>query len=171
MPKAVASLGTVLTTWNWADNGLSNDATNNVFNAAYDVWFGTSQNSEVSLSTPSGGYLMVWLYAQGCQPVGAIKTAGLTIAGVPGCWNVWMGAYNGRPVITYQHQGMIQSLGFDLNLFIKNAYNSSYTTTDTSTNTKYSSASYKNWYLTNIFTGFEIWKGGVGLETRAAAVT
>jgi hypothetical protein len=24
-----------------------------------------------------------------------------------------------------------------------------------------------NWYLTNIFTGFEIWKGGVNLESTS----
>lgn len=159
LPKAVSSLGTVLTTWNWADGGTAASTANHIYNVAYDVWFSTGSGGD-SGSIPSGGYLMVWYYAQGCQPVGSIKKAGLTIPGIPGCWNVWVGAYNGRPVISYMHQGMIKSLGFDLNLFIKDAYTNAAAYGGTTAN-------YKNWYLSNIFAGYEIWKGGVGLQTTS----
>jgi len=154
LPKQVSALGKVLTTWNWADNGTAADSVNNVFNAAYDVWFSTN-GAEAAASGPSGGYLMVWYYTQGCQPVGSLTEAGHLVAGMPGCWNVWTGTNNGKPVISYQHQGQLSSFGFDLNLFIQDALKN-YPTYMNST-----------WYLTNIFTGFEIWKGGVNLESTS----
>ena len=40
---------------------------------------------------------------------------------------------------------------FDLDDFIENAVTLGYIQ--------------NNWYLTNVFAGFEIWSGGVGLET------
>jgi hypothetical protein len=154
MPKRVGDLGTVLTTWNWNDNGTTADATANVYNAAYDVWFSTNAGGD-SGSMPSGGFLMVWYYAQNCQPIGAIVDGGRTIDGVPGCWDVWTGDNNGKPVISYKVQGLVKSLGFDLNIFIKDAL------------AHYPGYMNANWYLTNIFTGFEIWKGGVNLESTS----
>jgi len=154
LPKAVSSLGTVLTTWNWADNGAMTDSTNNIFNAAYDVWFSTGSGGD-SGSVPSGGFLMVWYYAQGCQPVGGLLDAGHTIDGLPGCWDVWGGTNQGKPVISYKHQGPILSFGFDLNLFIKDAL------------AHYPTYMKSSWYLTNIFSGFEIWKGGAALQSTS----
>ena len=155
MPKQVSSLGTVLTTWNWNDNGTSADTTNNIFNATYDVWFSTNSGGDPSQGFPSGGFLMVWYYAQGCTPMGGIQDAGHTIDGIAGCWDVWLGTNNGKPVISYKRQGMVKSMGFDLNLFIKDALKN------------YPTYMNSNWYLTNIFTGFEIWKGGVNLESTS----
>ncbi len=154
LPKQVSALGTVLTTWNWADNG-NIASSSSIFNAAYDVWFSTNAGGEPSASGPSGGYLMVWYHAQGCQPVGTITDAGHTIDGVPGCWDVWTGTNGGRPVISYKRQGPVQSLGFDLNLFIKDAL------------AHYPNYMKSNWYLTNIFSGFEIWSGGVNLQSTS----
>jgi hypothetical protein len=154
MPKQVSALGTVLTTWNWADNG-NIASSSSIFNAAYDVWFSTNAAGEPSAAGPSGGYLMVWYHAQGCQPIGTVAEAGHTIAGVPGCWDVWTGTNGGRPVISYKHQGPVQSLGFDLNLFIKDAL------------ANYPNYMKSNWYLTNIFSGFEIWSGGVNLQSTS----
>ena len=155
LPKQVSSLGTVLTTWNWSDNGTMSDSANNVYNAAYDVWFSTNAGGDPAAGTPSGGFLMVWYYAQGCQPIGTLKDAGRTIDGIPGCWDVWTGTNSGKPVISYKRQGVLQSFGYDLNLFIKDAL------------ANYPSNMQSNWYLTNIFTGFEIWKGGVGLQSTS----
>ena len=152
LPKAVSSLGTVLTTWNWSDNGAINDTTSN-FNAAYDVWFST--NSGGDSGNPSGGYLMVWYLAKGCQPLGSIKEAGHLVDGLPGCWNVWVGTNNNKPVISYQHQGPLMTFGFDLNLFIKDAVKN------------YPGTISNSWYLTNIFTGFEIWSGGSALQSTS----
>ena len=154
LPKQVSALGTVLTTWNWADNGNIADSSA-IFNAAYDVWFSTNAAGEPTAAAPSGGYLMVWYHAQGCQPVGTITDAGHTIDGVPGCWDVWTGTNSGRPVISYKRQGPVQSFGFDLNLFIKDAL------------AHYPNYMKSNWYLTNIFSGFEIWSGGVNLQSTS----
>ena len=155
LPKQVSSLNQVLTTWNWIDNGAINDSNNNAFNAAYDVWFSTNPGGDPAAGTPSAGFLMVWYHSQGCQPVGNLVDAGRTIDGLPGCWDVWTGTNSGKPVISYKHQGPILSFGFDLNLFIKDALN------------KYPANMQNNWYLTNIFTGFEIWKGGVNLQSTS----
>ena len=155
LPKQVSQINSVLTSWTWADNGDTSDANNNLFNAAYDVWFSTNSGGEPSAAGPSGGYLMVWYYAQGCQPVGSITDAGRTIDGIPGCWDVWTGTNGGKPVISYKRQGIVQSMGYDLNLFIKDAL------------AHYPNNMKSNWYLTNVFTGFEIWKGGVNLESTS----
>lgn len=154
LPKQVSALGKVLTTWNWADNGTTADSTANIFNAAYDVWFSTN-GAEAAASGPSGGYLMVWYYAQNCQPVGSMTEAGHLVAGMPGCWDVWTGTNNGKPVISYKRQGIVSSLGYDLNLFIQDALKN------------FPTYMKSTWYLTNIFTGFEIWKGGVNLESTS----
>ena len=47
------------------------------------------------------------------------------------------------------------SLSYDLNLFIQDAVKNQPNTIQSS------------WYLTNIFTGFEIWRGGVNLESTS----
>jgi len=155
LPKRVGDLGTVLTSWTWDDHGTTADTTANIYNAAYDVWFSTNAAGEPAASFPSGGFLMVWYYAQSCQPIGTVTDAGRTIDGVPGCWDVWTGDNNGKPVISYKLQGITKSLGFDLNIFIKDAL------------ARYPGYMSANWYLTNIFTGFEIWKGGVNLESTS----
>ena len=81
--------------------------------------------------------------------------AGRTIDGIPGCWDVWTGTNGGKPVISYKRQGIVQSMGYDLNLFIKDAL------------AHYPNNMKSNWYLTYVFTGFEIWKGGVNLQSTS----
>ena len=152
LPKAVSALGTVQTAWTWSDTGVSG-----AYNAAYDVWFSTSSAGDPSASTPSGGYLMVWLYKPtGNSPIGSMITS-TTIAG--NNWNVWYGnnASNGKPCVSYAAQTKLNSLSFDLNLFIKDAVTRGYVQ--------------NSWSLTNVFSGFEIWSGGVGLQTTDFAVT
>ncbi|HVV49725.1 MAG TPA: hypothetical protein VHO06_08710 [Polyangia bacterium] len=156
LPKAVNALTTVPTTWNWNDNGTLADPTNNSYNATYDVWFSTNSAGEPSASGPSGGYLMVWLHKPAdAQPIGSVSAANraVTIAGVPGTWDVWIGLNGTRPCISYVSTQTTLSLSYDLNLFIQDAVNNR-------PNTILSS-----WYLTNIFSGFEIWRGGVNLES------
>jgi hypothetical protein len=154
LPKAVSQISSVLTTWNWADAGTSTDYTNNSYNAAYDVWFSPNAGGEPSASGPAGGFLMVWLYdPRDAQPIGSVMYAGVTIPGVPGIWDVWVGKNGSKPCISYLPRTPLMSLSFDLNLFIKDAVNNR-------PNTILSS-----WYLTNVFAGFEIWRGAVNVET------
>ena len=158
LPKAVTALTTVPTTWIWNDHGTLADATANSYNATYDVWFSTNPAGEPTSSGPSGGYLMVWLHKPAdAQPIGSAATAikAVTIPGVPGTWDVWIGLNGTRPCISYVSTTDRLSLSFDLNAFIKDAVANRANTIQS------------GWYLTNIFTGFEIWRGGVNLETTS----
>jgi hypothetical protein len=157
LPKAVSALTTVPTTWIWNDHGTLADDTANSYNATYDVWFSTSAAGEPTSSGPSGGYLMVWYHKPAdAQPIGgSAMKKGITIAGVPGTWDVWIGLNGTRPCISYVATQTTLSLSYDLNLFIQDAVKNQPNTIQSS------------WYLTNIFTGFEIWRGGVNLESTS----
>ena len=89
LPGAVTSLKSVKTGWRWQANGNSGQ-----YNAAWDIWLGDGS----SLSA----YLMVWLRdPPGQQPAGAAATAGATVPGLPGNWNIWVGNVNGHPIVNY----------------------------------------------------------------------
>ncbi len=140
----------------WADAGTLADYTNNSYNVAYDVWFSTNAGGEPSASGPSGGYLMVWLHKpRDAQPIGTAMVGNVTIPGVPGTWDIWIGKNGSKPCISYVPRQPLLSLSFDLNLFIKDAVANR-------PNTILSS-----WHLTNVFAGFEIWRGGVNIETTS----
>jgi hypothetical protein len=152
LPIQLSAIKSVKTAWS-IDRQASG-----TFNASYDVWF--SAGPEGDKEAPSGGYLMVWYYKPGdAQPIGSILNDGhgVTVAGVPGTWDVWLGPNTGnsnRPVISYVTTQPLNDLEFDLNAFIKDAV-------------KRPGALQASWYLSNVFAGFEIWSGGVGLKTKA----
>jgi hypothetical protein len=150
-----------MTSWTWAANGASGD-----YNAAYDVWFSSGPGGDpATASSPSGGFLMVWFQKPvGAQPIGGLVPNGsVTLAGKT--WSIWYGtnSSNGRPVVSYVVQPSINSLTFSLGDFIADALQRSCAGT-----TKCLQA---GGALTNIFAGFEIWSGGVGIETTDFAVT
>jgi len=153
LTRVVSSLNTVQTAWTWA----SNNATGS-YNATYDVWFSNTGQAEPDRGSPSGAYLMVWLYKptdnQPNSNPGTSPTS-VTIGGKT--WNLWVGTSNGVPCYSYVAQTNLNSLSFDLNLFIQDAVGRKYIQ--------------PTWGLTNVFAGFEIWSGGVGLETTDFAVT
>jgi hypothetical protein len=157
LPKAVSALTTVPTNWTWNDNGTLADDTANSYNATYDVWFSTSAAGEPTASGPSGGYLMVWYHKPAdAQPIGgSAMKKGITIAGVPGTWDVWIGPNGTRPCISYVSTQTTLSMSYDLNLFIQDAVKNQPNTIQSS------------WYLTNIFTGFEIWRGALNVESTS----
>ncbi|HEY8943227.1 MAG TPA: hypothetical protein VIM73_03145, partial [Polyangiaceae bacterium] len=153
LPKAVSALtaGTAKTSWSWAANGATGS-----YNASYDVWFSTTSAGD-SGAVPSGGYLMVWYHKPpDHQPIGT-SMANATIGGRT--WSVWFGnnEQTGKPCVSYVAQQTINSLEFSLGDFIQDAVQRNYVQS--------------TWYLTNVFTGFEIWSGGVGLETTDFAVS
>jgi hypothetical protein len=161
LPREVKSIQSIPTTWNWKDNGATDSATN-VYNATYDVWFSTNPGGDPESYTPTGGFLMVWLHKPtDAQPIGGSpKASGVTIAGVDGTWDVWIGPNGSVQCISYVRTDVdpAYSMSFDLNLFIRDAVmNHPETLKDTM-------------YLTNVFTGFEIWSGGIGLETSSFCV-
>ena len=152
LPIQISAIKSVKTAWSISRQ------TSGTYNASYDVWFSTGPDGDPG--NPSGGYLMVWYYKPGdAQPIGSILNDGhgVTVAGVPGSWDVWLGpnVENGnRPVISYVTTQPIDDLEFDLNAFIKDAV-------------KRPGALQSGWYLSNVFAGFEVWSGGVGLKTKA----
>ncbi len=149
LPRQVSSLASVQTGWRWSGAG-------GTYGAAYDVWFSTGAGGDSG--TPSGGYLMVWFdHHNDIMPLG--NQQGTESVGGKS-WQVWICSsqtngcsQNGVPVITYLPAGATFSeWSFDLNDFIQNAMDR-YGVIQT------------NWYLTNVFAGFEIWNGGTGLRT------
>jgi len=159
LPKQVSALTAVPTTWNWKDNGtLTNTATNS-YNATYDVWFSTQPQGEPAASNPSGGFLMVWLYdPPDAQPIGRALYSAITVPGIAGTWDVWIGTNGARPCTSYVRTERTPSMSFDLNAFIKDAVSNRRDASGQPT-------IQDSWYLTNVFIGFEIWRGGIGLET------
>ena len=157
LPKAVSALTTVPTSWTWDDGGTLSDNSNNSYNATYDVWFSSPSTGDPdSPSAPSGGYLMVWYHKPSdAQPIGSIKYSGVSIPGVDGTWNVWIGNNGTKPCISYVASKDVKSLSYDLNLFIKDAVQNR------------SGTIQSGWALTNVFAGFEIWRGGVGLQSTS----
>jgi hypothetical protein len=154
LPRAVSAItaGSLSTSWTWAANNATGS-----YNAAYDVWFSTSASGEPAASSPTGGFLMVWFHKPTAnQPIGA-QVATATVGGKN--WNVWYGnnSGNGKPCVSYVAQQSLNSLTFSLGDFIRDAVTNSHLQ--------------NSWYLTNVFAGFEIWNGGVGLETTDFAVT
>jgi hypothetical protein len=158
LPLAVSSITAtgVSTSWSWSDSGVSGN-----YNATYDVWFSTGSGGDPSSATPSCGYLMVWYYkGTNNQPLGStVQNGTFTLNG--NSFTVWSGTNNGKPVISYvaQSPAKISSWTFPLGAFIRDAVSKNYI------------PNFNSCYLTNVFSGFEIWSGGVGLQTTDFGVT
>jgi hypothetical protein len=147
LPKQVSALTKVQTGWKWSGNS-------GVHNATYDVWF--SNNAGGDGGNPSGAYLMVWFqHDPSVVPLGGSPTGTVSIAGKS--WQYWActgGCQNGVPVISYvPPSGSFNEWSFDLKAFIDHAVSVGVIK--------------KEWYLSNVFAGFEIWSGGSGLKSES----
>ena len=88
LPAAYTTIDTLWTGWKWS----STDA--GQYNAAWDIWLGTAAMFQ--------SYLMVWLRdPPGRQPAGNSVINNVTVAGVPGTWNIRYGTVNSRPIVNY----------------------------------------------------------------------
>jgi hypothetical protein len=145
LPRAIDQISSLKTGWRWSANDNTGP-----YNAAYDIWLGTE--------TGFGMYLMVWLRdPPGQQPAGSPNAAnqGVTVANVPGVWDIWNGTVNNRPIINWvRHEGSDSSeIEFDVMDFIRDAQTRGLTITGTQVNA--------------VAVGFEIWQGPVtNLETK-----
>ena len=145
LPKPIAEITSLKTGWRWAANGNTT-----AYNAAYDIWLGTE--------TGFGMYLMVWLRdPPGEQPAGSANAMhqGITVANVPGTWDIWNGTVNNRPIINWvRHEGTDSpEIEFDVMDFIRDAQTRGLTITGTQVNA--------------VAVGFEIWQGPItNLETK-----
>jgi len=163
LPRAISSIaaGSIMTSWTWDATGVASTSS---YNAAYDVWFSTGSGGDPTASGPSGGYLMVWYYKPSDnQPIGTTLSNGMGTATIGGKnFSVWYGQNNGKPVVSYVAQQNFNSWTYSLGDFIQDAIKR---------NCGSGMCLNSSWYLTNVFAGFEIWKGGVGLETTDFGVT
>jgi hypothetical protein len=167
LPKQISAINSAMTTFGW-----SGGASGGQFNATYDVWFAKTPPTAGSYNDGVSGFIMVWLYKpSNFHPIGNSSIRQATIGGHT--WDVWAGPRGsgqgntggtndgaGRPVISYVINGAaLSSLTFDLKAFMTDAV-----TNGASDMSKGQSgitqAFASSWYLTDVFTGFEIWNGG-----------
>jgi len=147
LPKALNEITSLRTGWRWASNG--ND--NGEYNAAYDIWVGDA--------TRFTGYLMVWLRdPPGYQPAGSPNAMyqGVTVANVPGTWDVWNGSVNNRPIVNWvRRQGSdSHEIEFDIMDFVRDAEMRGLTITGST-------------HIRAVAVGFEIWEGPImGLQSQ-----
>jgi hypothetical protein len=139
LPKPIEEITSLRTGWRWAANGNTG-----AYNAAYDIWLGTE--------TGFGMYLMVWLRdPPGEQPAGSPDAMhqAVTVANVPGVWDIWSGSVNSRPIINWVRREGTDSpeIEFDVMDFIRDAQMRGLTITGTRVNA--------------VAVGFEIWSGPV----------
>lgn len=143
LPASLAELEALRTGWSWAP---ADPTSNQQYNAAYDVWLanGTTR-AEFS------GFFMVWLREPpGQQPAGTLTShRGITVADVPGAWDIWSGKVNNAPIINYVRATGDDTfeLEFDIIDFIHDAEARGLTIPGT--------------HVLSVAVGFEIWNGPV----------
>lgn len=144
LPASRDAISSLRTGWRWAPNGNEGE-----YNAAYDIWVGTGNQLQ--------GYLMVWLRdPPSFQPAGA-KNAnhlGVTVANVPGEWDIWDGTVNNLPIINWVRAEGSDSheIEFDVMDFVRDAESRGFTIPGNQINA--------------VAVGFEIWEGPInGLES------
>jgi len=100
---------------------------------------------------------MVWAHKPASAVPRGSSKGGATIAGL-GDVEVWSDKGTSTPYCTsYVLRSTTNTVTFDLNELIQHALTNGYVQS--------------NWYLTNVFAGFEIWDGNpVGLATTAFCV-
>jgi len=140
LPAALDSMSSLRTGWSWRDNGNAGQ-----YNAAYDIWLGTGTDR----STFSG-YLMVWYREPpGQQPAGRLTIPNVTVANVPGTWNIWEGEVGGRRIINWvRAEGAdTPSMEFDILDFVRDAQMRNLPVPGT--------------HVLSVAVGFEIWNGPI----------
>jgi hypothetical protein len=154
MPIQISQIGSIPTSFRYSGGSGS-------YNATYDIWFANSPPT-TEYKDGINGFAMVWLRDPGDkQPIGT-NMGSVMLGGQS--WNIWVGprgdgpeGYNNAPVVSYVNptendNSRAQSFtNKDLLLFINHA-------------TTVAGGLNANMYLTDIFAGFEIWNGGVGLK-------
>ena len=151
LPARISDISSANTTFKWTGTDLSDS------NVAYDIWFSVDNPpySEKEYGDAVSGVAMLWLHKpSGRQPYGSDTDVDAVFCNV--MWNVWVGQPGSnpefpdldpnRPVVSYVAQGGdVMNFECDLKEMMYDASFQSYISS--------------NWYLTDIFAGFEIWGG------------
>lgn len=140
LPRPVTEIQSIRTGWRWRPNGNTGE-----YNAAYDVWLGNGESIQSHSS-----FLMVWLREPpGQQPAGMPESEGISVANVPGVWDVWAGTVGGKPCISYvraEGQDTLE-LEFDVMDFVRDVPTRNITLPGS--------------HILSVAVGFEIWNGPV----------
>lgn len=137
LPAAIDSLDALRTGWRWKANGNTGE-----YNAAWDIW--------IYNGNQFAGFMMVWLREPpGQQPAGMVTEEGVTVEGVPGTWDVWIGEVNRAPIINWvKPEGQdLEEFEFDVLDFVRDAPKRGFTVPGTD--------------IGAVAIGFEIWEGPV----------
>jgi hypothetical protein len=139
LPAEISTLSSLRTGWRWAANGNTGQ-----YNAAYDIWLGNG--------TQLQGYLMVWLRdPTEYQPAGALSMThqAVTVANVPGVWNIWSGMVNRLPITNWVRAQTTEDseIEFDVMDFVRDA--------------EMRGVSVPGTHVNAVAVGFEIWEGPI----------
>jgi hypothetical protein len=160
LPKKISEMKSAKSTFQWSGGNSGN------YNAAYDIWFAKTSPTAGSYNDGISGFIMIWTFKPGSsQPIGdSGKTRAATIDGKG--YHVWRGNRNatatgtdgaGRPVISYVADSTNNNFSSDLKLFFDDAVKNA--SDDMSNGSGITQAFSSDWYLTDVFAGFEIWNG------------
>jgi len=152
LPLQIGQIQSIPTTF-------AHNATNQDANATYDVWF-AAQPPTAEYGTATGAFLMVWTHKPGNRNAIGNPTRTANIGGQQ--WQVVVGLRSeggaatggdaNAPVISYLASQTIPNYAFDLKEFIDDAV--------------LMGDLNGNFFLTDVFAGFEIWSGGQGLSVN-----
>jgi hypothetical protein len=170
LPKQISAMGSANSTFKWGGK------TSGDFNVTYDIWFAKSPPTAGGYNDGISGLLMVWLYKPGSRsPIGGSPKRQANIGGND--FDVWIGPRatqsagtddSGRPVISYVAKSTITNFSADLKAFFDDAVkNGDADKSAGGTSQAFSS----NWYLTDVFGGFELWSAGDGVGLQASEFT
>ncbi len=131
------------------------------YNVSYDIWLHPT-NGSLGNQDPNGGMeLMVWLYREdpnnGVWPIGKAQDR-FQFQG--SWWTIYLSSPEDNPswtVLSYMRETDVNAAELDLKFFFDDAIARGYLTS--------------SWYLLGIEAGFEIWRGGQGLQSVAYTVS
>jgi hypothetical protein len=151
LPLQVSSLGNPTTNWN-TTQGASGE-----WDVTYDVWFNRTATTS---GQPNGAELMIWLNSKGTAaiPAGAPK---VTIDGTRYYFieSMRTSGTASWPLLSYKpvNAGTTSVSKLKINGFVQDSETRGYIL--------------PSMYLISVEAGFEIWNGGVGLETNSFSLT
>ncbi|MBN2194176.1 MAG: hypothetical protein JW751_15270 [Polyangiaceae bacterium] len=151
MGRQLATVSSVPSLWCFATT------TGDKYNVAYDIWLHPT-NGDLGNTDPAGGMeLMVWLHredpANGVWPIGRAQDR-FQYEG--SWWTIYLEEGGTWTILSYMRETDISAVQVDLKYFFDDAIARGYLTS--------------SWYLLGIEAGFEIWRGGTGLQSIAYQV-
>jgi hypothetical protein len=149
LPLAACAIaaGRVTTSWSTSQPGGGSD-----YDVAYDIWFNRTPTAG---GQPNGTELMIWLNHHGpVQPFGSQVAGNVSLGGRR--YNVWYSRQAVNEVAYTMTAGTTSVSDLDLQPLLADAERRGFLS--------------PAWYLIDVEAGFEIWKDGAGLATKAFSV-